>query len=105
MSNTEVSDVVNRRPHPVHSRRRRIKVPSSAGRESTTLESSLRQNGQIIGISPYIPKYVREGDISVKPQLMEHKSRSTPRCCANRTPAVEGLKEPARRVAGEQCCN
>ena len=31
---------------------------------------------------------------------MEHKLRLTPRCCANRTPAVEGLQEQYRRVAG-----
>jgi len=41
-----VSTVVNRRPHEGHCRRRRIEVPSSVARESTTRESSCRQNGQ-----------------------------------------------------------
>ena len=35
-----VSTVVNRRPHSGHCRRRRIAVPSSVARESTTRESA-----------------------------------------------------------------
>ena len=31
---------------------------------------------------------------------MEHKSRLTPRCCANRTPVLEGSQSGYRRVAG-----
>src|SRR3954469_6311863 len=43
---TASSTVVNRRPHSGHERRRRISWPSSASRESTTLESACRQYGQ-----------------------------------------------------------
>src|SRR5690625_4554215 len=42
----DVSMVVKRRWQAVHSRRRRIAEPSSAVRESITLESAFRQNGQ-----------------------------------------------------------
>jgi len=41
-----VAAQAGRRPHLVHSRRRRIDVPSSAVRESTTREPSCRQKGQ-----------------------------------------------------------
>ena len=44
-----VSTVVNRRPHSGHCRRRRIEVPSSVARLSTTRLSACRQNGQCIG--------------------------------------------------------
>src|SRR5437588_3624435 len=40
------SKVVKRRPHARHSRRRRMAAPSSASRESTTLSSTLEQDGQ-----------------------------------------------------------
>ena len=43
----ELSAVLNRLPQLVHSRLLRIWFPSSVGRESITLESSNRQNGQI----------------------------------------------------------
>ena len=43
-----VSAVVKRLPHSGHWRRRRIEVPSSLARESTTRESWWRQNGQCI---------------------------------------------------------
>ena len=46
---TEVSWVENREPQLVHSRRRRMEVPSSTGRESITRDSSFRQNGQFTG--------------------------------------------------------
>ena len=39
------SKVVYRRPHPAHSRRRRMAAPSSATRESTTRSSSARHQG------------------------------------------------------------
>src|SRR5690606_31482207 len=48
-----VSIVVNRRWHSGHCRRRRIEVPSSDVRESTTLESPCRQNGQCTGLPPH----------------------------------------------------
>src|SRR4051794_10100372 len=41
-----VSTVLKRRPHCGHTRRRRMAVPSSVLRESTTRESAERQNGQ-----------------------------------------------------------
>ena len=44
-SSSSRSYVVYRRPQARHSRRRRIATPSSAGRESTTLSSTSRQNG------------------------------------------------------------
>ncbi len=47
-----VSTVLNRRPHCGHCRRRRIAVPSSALRESTTRESAFRQNGQFTVLAP-----------------------------------------------------
>ncbi len=48
------SYVVNRRPQARHSRRRRIAAPSSPARESTTLSSFSRQNGQrtVATVSP-----------------------------------------------------
>src|SRR5690606_18231358 len=46
----------NRFPHAGQWRRRRISVPSSASRESTTLESGLRQYGQRIAGLP-TPRY------------------------------------------------
>ena len=48
-ASTASSTVVNRRPHAVHDRRRRIAWPSSTSRESTTRESACRQNGHRIG--------------------------------------------------------
>src|SRR5699024_12606474 len=48
-----VSNLVNRLSHDRHSRRRRIAEPSSSERESTTRDSSCRQNGQcIVGRKP-----------------------------------------------------
>jgi hypothetical protein len=44
-----VSTVVNRRPHSGHCRRRRIEVPSSEARLSTTRLSPCRQKGQCTG--------------------------------------------------------
>src|SRR5699024_3091001 len=43
-----VSNVVNRLSHDRHSRRRRIAEPSSSERESTTPDSSCRQDGHFI---------------------------------------------------------
>ena len=52
MLSRATSCVENLCPHSGHSRRRRICVPSSTGRESTTRESSCLQNGQIISACP-----------------------------------------------------
>ena len=49
-----VSYVVNRLKHLRHSRRRRMLVPSSVGRESTTLLSSWPQNGHFIRLHPFM---------------------------------------------------
>src|SRR3954452_17519617 len=49
-----VSSVLNRRPHSGHCRRRRIAVPSSLLRESTTRESEFLQNGQFTTV-PLFP--------------------------------------------------
>ena len=79
---TAVSWVEKRAPQTVHSRRRRIVVPSSEGRESMTRDSSFRQKGQftaclflsMLGISRYWV-YWRLG---FEPQLMEAYRKLTP---------------------------
>src|SRR5699024_10605806 len=72
-----VSNVVNRLSHDRHSRRRRIAEPSSSERESTTRDSSCRQNGQCIvgrkplyniGLSEILPLHI----VALQPVALLH---------------------------------
>ena len=69
-----------------------MRVPSSVGRESTTRESSWRQNGQFIVFSFLLIALEailgQMEEISGKPQLMGGFLTLTPTSCANRTPRL-----------------
>src|SRR5699024_2563493 len=75
--NDVVSNVVNRLSHERHSRLRRIADPSSNERESTTRDSSCRQNGQcMVGREPLytlgLPRIVALHIVAVQPKALLH---------------------------------